>query len=154
MKQRDILGGGVILLFGAVTAILSAQMPIGNFRAAGSGLFPLCLGILLMVLSGAYIVQVIWSTEEPTGDDTPAAEERGLPLPVVAFLTIMALATLFLHTLGYAVVSFLLMVGLLRLLGLKRWPLNVALSLLTAAASDTLFVYVLKIPLPKGLLGI
>jgi len=154
MKRRDLIGGGVVFLFGAVTAVLSAQMPIGTFRAAGSGLFPLCLGILLMALSGAYMVQVFWSEKRPNEDGTSAAKEEGLSLPVIAFLTIMAVATLFLHTLGYAVVSFLLMAGLLRVLGLKRWPLNVALSLVTAAASHTLFVYVLKIPLPRGFLGI
>ena len=55
MKRSEALGGGVIFLFGAVTAVLSLQMPIGSFRAAGSGLFPLCLGILLMALSAAYV---------------------------------------------------------------------------------------------------
>jgi hypothetical protein len=37
---------------------------------------------------------------------------------------------------------------------MKRWPINIFLSLATAAASYFLFVQWLKIPLPKGLLGI
>jgi hypothetical protein len=43
---------------------------------------------------------------------------------------------------------------LLRILGFKQWTLNLTVSLLTAAGSYARFVYGLKIPLPKGFLGI
>jgi hypothetical protein len=66
----------------------------------------------------------------------------------------MALATLFLSSLGYPLIAFLLMVALLKILGMKRWPANILLSLATAAASYFLFIQWLKIPLPKGWLGI
>lgn len=154
MKKSDITSGCVILLFGAVTVILSVQMPIGTFRVAGSGLFPLCLGVLLMALSAAFIVKALWTVEDKVTEDTRGEEERGSLLPVVAFLAILALATLLLTTLGYPVVSFLLMVGLLRILGSKRWPLNLTVSLVTAVGSHAVFIYLLKIPLPKGLLGV
>ena len=161
MAKREVLGGGSIFLFGAVTTILSAQMPIGTFRAAGSGLFPLCLGIFLMLLSAVLIVKTLFSaelqgeeqTQGPIPRDACAKEEPGSPLPVAAFLAIMVLAAFFLPTLGYLVVSFLLVAGLLTTLGLRRWPLNLAISLVTAVGSHVLFVYVLRIPLPKGFLG-
>ncbi len=163
MRRREIVGGAAIFLFGAITALLSVQMPVGTLRMAGSGLFPLCLGILLMALSAILMVKVLWSSsdglsqeqkEEQTGKDTATKEEPGSWLPVVAFLTIMALATLLLPTLGYFFISFALMVGLLITLGLRRWPFIFALSFLVAAGSHVLFVYMLKIPLPKGLPGI
>ncbi len=156
MKQSDILGGGVIFLFGALAAILSLQMPIGTLRAPGSGLFPLCLGVLLMLLAAVSMVGALWNGQGEIREEAfcePEPEPKSV-LPVVAFLAVLALTTLFMKTLGYPVVSFLLMVGLLRILGLKRWPLNLALSLLTAAGSHGLFVYLLKIPLPKGFPGI
>lgn len=154
LKQSDVLGAVVFFLFGLVTAILSLQMPIGTLRAAGSGLFPLCLGILLMGLSVGYIGKVLWGAKEKEKEQICAPEGPGSPLVVVAFLGIIALATLLLNTLGYAIVSFLLMAALLRLLGLKRWLLNLSLSVLTAAGSQTVFVYLLKIPLPEGILRI
>ena len=43
MKQNDIQGAVVFFLFGAITTILSLQMPIGSLRAAGSGCFRLVL---------------------------------------------------------------------------------------------------------------
>lgn len=154
MKRSDLISGAVLFLFGAVTAILSLQMPIGTFRAAESGLFPLGLGMLLMVLAAASMVEAFWSHEERKEQDSVPAMELGSPLPVIAVLATMALATLLLNTLGYAVVSFLMLVGLLRLLGSQRWALNLALSLVIAAGSHVVFVYLLKIPLPRGLLGI
>lgn len=44
--------GLALLLFGAVTALLSLQLPIGTLRGPGSGLFPLALGLILMGLAG------------------------------------------------------------------------------------------------------
>ena len=49
MKRDEIIEGVVLFLCGAGTVALSLQMPIGTFRMAGSGLFPLCLGIALML---------------------------------------------------------------------------------------------------------
>ena len=74
--------------------------------------------------------------------------------PVILFLVVMALATLFFNFLGYPLIAFLLMATLLKILGMRRWPANIVLSLATAAASYFLFVQWLKIPLPKGWLGI
>jgi hypothetical protein len=46
------------------------------------------------------------------------------------------------------------MLALLRILGVKRWRFNLPLSFITAAACYFLFVQWLKIPLPKGWIGI
>ncbi len=155
MKQNDIQGAIVFLVFGAITAILSLQMPIGSLRMAGSGLFPLGLGILLMVLSASLIIKVLWSAEEQKKKEDADAEEESISFPqVIAYLAIIVVTTLLWGIVGYTVVSFLLMLGLLRILGFKQWTLNLTVSFLTAAGSYALFVYALKIPLPKGFLGI
>jgi len=154
MRQNDVQGAIVFFLFGAITTILSLQMPIGTLRAAGSGLFPLGLGILLMVLSLAFILKVLWRAEQEKKEDICAPEEPVSPLQVIAFLAIIVVTTMLWGTLGFTVVSFLLMLGLLRILGFRQWSLNLTVSLLTSAGSYALFVYGLKIPLPKGFLGI
>jgi hypothetical protein len=55
MKRDEVVVGIVIFLFGAATTLLSLKMPIGTFRMAGTGMFPLFLGILLMILSAVGI---------------------------------------------------------------------------------------------------
>jgi hypothetical protein len=66
----------------------------------------------------------------------------------------MVLVTLLFNRLGYPLSSFLLMLALLRILGVTRWRFNLPLSFITAIVCYFLFVQWLKIPLPKGLVGI
>ena len=153
MNRDEIIGGIVIFLFGAATALLSLKMPIGTFRTAGSGMFPLCLGILLMMLSALYLLSLHFK-EKKSSEKQPAS---GLSEPIkqtILFLGTMGLTTLFLNWLGYPLSSFLLLLSLFRILGLKRWAHNALLSFMTSVASYLLFVQWLKIPLPKGWIGL
>lgn len=154
MKRDEIIGGIILLIFGGITVLLSLQMPIGTFRAAGAGLFPLILGIFLMILSGVFLLNIFLKRKKEPGKMELEMETPGTAWNLILFLGTMALATLFFNPLGYPLVSFLLMVALLRILGTRRWAINILLSLATAAAAYFLFVGWLKIPLPKGWIGI
>jgi len=155
LKRDEGIGGVILFLFGGITVLLSLRMPIGTFRAAGTGLFPLLLGIILMILSSLFLLNLLLRKErELERKEAPVEATPRSFRPVIFFLGMMALAALFFNSLGYPLIAFLLMVALLKILGMKRWPINIFLSLATAAASYFLFVQWLKIPLPKGLLGI
>ena len=155
LKKDEVLGGVILFLFGGLTTFLSLRMPIGTFRAAGTGLFPLLLGVILMILSGLFLLNLFLGKEKgPERKKSPVEAIPGSVRPVVFFLGMMALATLFLNSQGYPLIAFLLMVSLLKTLGMKRWSINILWSLTTAVASYFLFVQWLKIPLPKGWLGI
>jgi ABC-type xylose transport system permease subunit len=155
LKRDEIIVGIMILIFGGITTLLSLRMPIGTFRAAGTGLFPLLLGIILMILSGLFLLNLLLRKErELERKEAPVEAAPGSLKPVILFLGMMALAALSFNSLGYPLIAFLLMVALLKILGMKRWPVNILWSLATAAASYFLFVQWLKIPLPKGWLGI
>ena len=154
LKKDELIGGMVIFLFGAVTILLSLKMPLGTFRKSGTGLFPLCLGILLMILSGIFLLKLFFQNKEAPKKGKAAVEIPGSTKQMIFFLGTMVLATAFFNQLGYPLTSFLLMVALLRILGIKRWAYNVLLSFVTAIASYFLFVQWLKIPLPKGWIGV
>jgi putative tricarboxylic transport membrane protein len=154
LKSDNMAVAGVIFLFGGLTALLSLRMPIGTFRMAGSGMFPLCLGITLMILAGIFLLQILFR-EKPV----PAKKESPQPSPgasvnVAVFIGAMILITLGFNPLGYPLSAFLLMAILLRSLGMKSWARNVPLSFATAVVCYLLFVQWLQIPLPKGWLGI
>ena len=153
MKREEAVGGVLIFLFGAVTAYCSLRMPVGTFRAAGSGLFPLGLGVLLMGLSAIFIVTSRVRSRRVKENRTPAEIPRSVA-QVLLFMAAMVLATLLFKTLGYPVTSFLLLLGLLRILGVRSWGFSLPLSLVTAAGAYVLFVVWLKIPLPKGWIGL
>ena len=155
MKRDEAIGGMVLLLFGMVTIILALRMPLGTFRAAGTGLFPLLLGIILMILSGLFLLNLLLRKErELEKKEGPVEAARRSLKPVILFLGMMALAALFFNSLGYPLIAFLLMVALLKILGMKRWAHKILLSFITSVASYLLFVQWLKIPLTKGWIGI
>ena len=154
MKKDEVVGAVVVFLFGGLTVLLSLQMPLGDFRMAGTGLFPLCLGILLMILAALYLANLIFTTgavrEEGAASGGCATDTRQM----LMFLGATFLCLLLLPYLGYPLVSFLLMLLLLRTLGIQRWNALLAVSLSTAFVSYFLFVRWLKIPLPKGWIGL
>ena len=154
LKRDEIIVGVVIFLLGAITALLSLRMPIGTFRAAGTGMFPLILGILLMILSGAFILKIFFRGKGGQVKKEAPIESSESPIQLILFLGTMALATLFFNRLGYPLISCLLMLGLLRILGIKRWGLNILISVVTAVGSYFLFVQWLNIPMPKGWIGL
>ena len=153
MKRDEIAGGVVIFLFGMATALLSLGMPIGTFRMAGTGLFPLCLGILLMVLSGLFLSKLFFQAKK-VSVKREFVETHGSIKQLTFFFGTMVLVTLFFNRLGYPFSSFLLMLALLRILGMKKWSFNLPLSFITATVCYFLFVHWLKIPLPKGWIGL
>jgi small-conductance mechanosensitive channel len=154
MKRDELIEGVVLFLCGGGTVALSLQMPIGTFRMAGSGLFPLCLGIALMLLALLYLANLLLQKEAKRPSPEAGAVSSGAAGQMLLFFGASALAVLCLNVLGYPLTSFLLMLSLLRILGVRQPALLVSLPLLTAAGSYLLFVQFLRIPLPKGLIGL
>lgn len=144
----------VIFIFGVVTTILSLRMPVGNFRMPATGLFPLLLGILLMVLSGLFILKLFFQSKKGSSREKLFSIGQLFPSQLIFFFGTMVIATAFFKQLGYPLTSFLLMIALLRILGTKHWGFILLLSFVTAVISYFLFVQWLKIPLPKGWIGL
>ncbi len=140
-----------LFAFGAVTAALSLQLPLGTLRMPGSGFFPLALGLLLAGLAAAQAIRAYLARPGPAA--APAAPESdGATRRVVLFMGATALAIALLPYLGYALVGFLLMLALLQVLGMRRVP-SVLVALGSAVACYFIFVQWLRIPLPEGWLG-
>ena len=154
LNRDEVASGIVIFLFGAISTLLSLKMPLGTFRMAGTGMFPFCLGILLMILSGIFILRIFLGGKEKQVKKEVTAESPESSAQLILFMGAMALATLFFNQLGYPLTSFLLMVALLRILGIKRWGQNILISVVTAVGSYFLFVKWLDIPMPKGWVGL
>jgi len=116
-------------------------------------MFPLCLGILLMILSGMFVLKIFIQREEQVKKEA-SIESSESPIQLILFLGAMVLATLLFNPLGYPLISFLLMLGLLRILGIKRWGLNILISVVTSVGSYFVFIQWLGIPMPKGWIGL
>jgi hypothetical protein len=139
-----------LFLFGAVTAVLSLELRLGTLRAPDSGFFPFGLGVLLMALAAGHAVRLRMAAPTTEAPAAPAAAGGGSTRRVLTFMGAGAAATALLEPLGYAIVSFLLMVALLWTLGVRRWAVCGLIALASAAASWLVFVQWLEIPLPRG----
>jgi len=139
----------VLFVFGAATAALSLQLPLGTLRLPGTGFFPLVLGLLLMALAATQAVRLrlARAPEKP-----PAPRAEGAMRRVALFIGVVALAIVLLQPAGYVVSTLVLMLGLLRVLGVS-WGASALIAASSALASHLVFVRWLGIPMPAGLLG-
>lgn len=172
MKQDEVIVGVLLFLFGALTSVLASNLKLGTLNAIGTGFFPLSLGILLMILSSVYLAQIILPSIKPPSskartqsslESTPAPirgkadiflKESQPIVNVVITLGSIGFFALFLDTLGYPLCVFLLLVVLMRTLGLKNWIVLLTLAIIVTTGSWLLFVKLLKIPLPQGVVGL
>lgn len=146
-----------LFVFGAVTAALSLQLPLGTPRMPGTGLFPLALGVMLMGLAAAQAIRLYLERPKPAQPApaaAPAPERDGATQRVALFMGAVAVATALLSTLGYALTSFLLMLALLWVLGARKPHVAGAIALGSAVVCYFVFVQWLKIPLPAGFFGL
>ncbi|MCE5283101.1 MAG: tripartite tricarboxylate transporter TctB family protein [Deltaproteobacteria bacterium] len=154
MNMGEVIGGVIVLLFGALTIVFSLQLPIGTFRMAGSGLFPMWLGIVLILLSLLHLGKLRLKGGSRLEGKQKAEPPSEATKQMLLFLGASVLATVCLDIFGFPLTAFLLMLLLLRILGVRGPAMLVAMPLLTALAAYFLFVQFLKIPLPKGVIGL
>jgi len=150
MKRDEIIGGITLLMFGGLPP--SSRSKCLSVPPVGwTGVVPLDPGNLshdlIRCLPFEHFPEAMQGIGKKQFDERTHGSARNL----VLFLGTMALATLFFNSLGYPLISFLLLAALLRILGLRRWTVNILLSVVTAGVSYLLFVEWLKIPFPKGL---
>ena len=154
MNRNDAFGGVLIFLFGALTVYLSLRMPIGTFRTAGPGLFPLCLGLLLVVLSSIFTLAAVMRHRWDGRREGEDSKDTGSVKPVLGCMAVIAFTAGFLEHLGYAPTAFIVVMALLQILGGRYWRRNLFISLAAGVISHFLFVQWLQIPFSKGVLGL
>lgn len=148
--RNEVAGGALLFLFGAATVLLSLSMPLGSLRMAGPGMFPLVLGVLLMLLSGMWVARCMLGAKAGAKSLSWSLALRN----VGPFVVAMCVSVLLLDILGYPLTSLLLLLALFRLMGSRAWAVNLSLALGVACCSYLVFVRWLQVPLPKGLLGL
>jgi putative tricarboxylic transport membrane protein len=143
----------LLLLAGSLFMLWEAY-GISRFESITSaGVYPM-LAALTMVATAALIV---WSTVHTP----PASGEPGQtlvqqfvhqlsPAVLVAFTAAIALYMLALQPLGFVISSYVFLVAGMRLLGSRRWGLNLLVSAACLAVIYLVFQTAFSVVLPKG----
>jgi putative tricarboxylic transport membrane protein len=153
MKKADQWSGLAlsILAVGMIWAALG--LPYGNIHNPGPGFFPLWLGVILGGMSIALFVQTTRGKEsERTLQEILEEDVRwGKVLLVLAVLIIYAFL---MDYIGFLIVTFLLMIVLLRFIEPQPWKVVIGWALGGSVGSYLIFEVWMKLRLPKGFLGI
>lgn len=144
--RRDHVAGGCFVLAGAVVLAISSDLPFGTLASPGAGMLPMLLIGLLMVFGAVLFVR---AGESPPLASIDWADVRHA-LPVIAVACVAASAY---TTLGFLVVMPLMLLFLIFVV--ERRPLLpvAAFSVSATVLAYAVFGYLLKSPLPRGIMG-
>ena len=146
MTKEERIIALIILVVGAVylgTALSMTSMSIGD--PLGHKAYPIMLGGALIVLGLALLIK-------PEKQSGPALSGKNI-ITILILTGLLAGYGWTLDWTGYPLGTFLFLVITVRLLGEKKWPLNLALSAAISLVIYLLFTRLLDLMLPLGVLG-
>jgi putative tricarboxylic transport membrane protein len=151
MRRSEITGSLFWLMIGLVLTVWSATYPVGYPAQPGSGFLPLGLGILLLIFSTILLVRAL-RVPEPKAEKTSVRFPRW---PSIVLTVAILLAAIFLfERIGYLLTFFLLALVLPLLAGQVTWKGSLLFAVFSVAGIYVIFVWLLKQPLPTGILGL
>lgn len=136
----------LFLLLAAWVTHEALQMPLGTILAPGAGFFPLGLGLLLAVL--ALLLWVIEGRGTSTSEDAASSQWRQV---VCLTACVIAAAWLF-EPVGFLVTTAVFLTVTIAMLGHVAWWRAAAMAIVGSATAWIVFVRILKIALPSGIL--
>jgi putative tricarboxylic transport membrane protein len=141
-----ILGGsGSLVAIGYLAA--SCRLPLGTLDKPGAAVFPILVGIVLLIASLATMWEG-WQMEKALWVDLPAGSDCNRLLGLIALLTGYFFI---LPWIGQIISSTLFLVLLIRLLWQIGWLRTLAYSVPMSLAVYFVFVFLLKVPMPRGI---
>lgn len=158
MVESSLWLGAIFLLFGVGYLIKATSYPIGTLASAGPGLFPVIVGIILVVGAAGMVVKAgfarkprnaIGTSTKPSPSKPLNNKERRRLLISAVLLTCSVFA---LTRLGFVVTTAILSAGIMLLVGERRWRVVALTSLCLAVGAFFIFRIVLQLQLPAGLL--
>lgn len=135
----------VFLAVGILIVLGTWKLRIGSFSRPGPGLFPLLLGILLVLFS---VISFFMSNPEKH----PKLSWALFPRSVVYVIALLFAYRFGLPILGYSLSTLLLFIFLLKIVGGQKWRPTMVWSVLITAISNVLFIHWLGLTFPTGLI--
>ena len=152
MRKRDIISGIIFIIIALLFCGGAARYGIGNFSNPQSGLYPLLLGLILIILSLVHLFSSLKKKDDGIKIRFfPPWEKTSKLILALVFLYAYGMTIEFL---GYVLTTSFFMIGVLRFVALQKWRTVLTTSFLAVLLSYLVFVTLLKTQLPRGILGI
>jgi hypothetical protein len=137
---ENLLVALVVVALGAATTIAAIRLGAGTARAPGPGMWPLLIGLTLL-LSGVALAVLVRGTHDAERFTVSALPILGGLASVVAFVALVG-------SIGFEIPAAALCFGWLKFLGHEGWRMSLVTSLLVVVAFYALFVGALEVPIP------
>ena len=147
-RKVYLVMGGLGLFFAVGYLGLSFQFPFGQLDQPGAAVFPIMVGVILILASLATMWEG-WQMDKTVLVELPAGEDRKRVLSLIGLLLGYFIT---LPWLGQITSSTLFLILLMRVLSELSWPRLVVYSLAMSLALYAVFIFLLKVPMPRGLL--
>jgi putative tricarboxylic transport membrane protein len=148
-KRKGYLAvGGLGLVISIGYLGMSVQLPFGSVAQPGAGVFPIIVGVVLMLTSLAAMWEG-WQMDKAEQVAVPVGADRKRLLSLIGLLLVYFVA---LPWLGQIISSALFCLFLMRLLSDTSWSRIIVYSLVIAVALHFVFVHLLQVPMPRGVL--
>ena len=152
-KKRDVIPALIWIIIGLAVMIVSYQMSLGTLHTPGPGLLPFLLGSLLLIVSLSIFINSLTVTKKISLDINETGIWSGIEYKNVLIIVVSLVAyALLLEKLGFLISAFLFLFALFSAFESRRWFFALGVSLVTIVITYTLFVLVLRVELPSGLL--
>jgi putative tricarboxylic transport membrane protein len=150
--DREKVSSSVWFSLSLAIIIGSCFYNYGTWSHPGPAFLPLWCGIIMAILSSIIFLRALW--EDKIGRWTKGKDSfltsRWPKLVIVIF--ILSVFAVLLETLGFIIMTFVSMFGLLKVVGKIKWRIALIEAALATIISYTLFEIWLNVPLPAGFL--
>lgn len=151
MKEKDLISSILLLGFSSAFLIEALKLPLGSLRTPQPGLWPLILALILAIFSLILLVQTLI---EKTGRKSSLWARPGSWKRIgLSAGSLFAFVVVF-EYLGHLISIFLLIAFLMRAIEPQKWWLVILVGFSSSLFCYLVFVLLLNIPLPQGILGI
>ena len=151
MKRYQVISAGFLLFFGAIICWEARKLDMGRIVKPGPGFFPFWLGLALIFVGVAIIIQL---RRAKAGEKTQGLWKELRWDKIIYILVALLLYAFLLEFLGYLIATFLLMVFLFRAVEKQKWSEVIFGSIISSLITYALFKIWLQVQLPTGLWGI
>jgi hypothetical protein len=149
MKSRDTGSSLVFLIVGLSFVAGGLRMGLGPLNAPGAGFFPMVVGGLFSLLSGALLVKTL-AADKTDGEKANFWREERSWIRISLSLLSLVFFLAALNSLGYILTTALFILFLLKVVGKKGWKVSILIAIAASLGSYALFRMGLGVLLPKG----
>lgn len=155
-----LMAGGAAIFFGSNSIRLTVAVEQGNI--VNARFYPRLVGMVFVALAAAELIasirQLVSERSVPAEAVAPGSEEphdpasRANAIRLASFVGMMAVYQILFFVVGFVPSTVLFLIGGFRLLGCTDWIKLVGGSVATVATIYVVFVLLLSVPLPRGML--